>query len=365
MAKIGIITYHFAGNYGAVLQCYALSNYLRTIGHTAYVLNCVSPKQADNNSLYRKLSNPKGAIKNLCLLPFHTSRKQRFQRYDEFRNNQLNMTRLVTNNDELKTLIEELNLDYVISGSDQVFNPNIYDFESMFFLPFEIKAKKIGYAVSVGKATKQQLSTYKNWIADFSIISAREQSAADRLTLIDFYGKKSPVVVDPVFLLNKENWESICVKNEKKYVLGYFINQKYAKEYIRISKKVAKELGLEFVIVSARITKDIINNKVITNAGPKEFCELFMNASFICTDSFHGTSFSILFEKEFVCYEPQKNSLDTRKTNLCRVAGIEKNIYYLDAPSDTYKQPTDYTEVKIKMQEPINASKEFLKTALK
>lgn len=361
MAKIGIITYHFAANYGAVLQCYALSKYLEECGHTVLVLNCVSKKQANNNSLYRECNSIKMIAKNLVLLPFHSKRKKRIEGYNNFRKKHLNLTKLVETSDELERLIDEHQFDYVISGSDQVFNPNIHDFESAFLFPFETKSKKIGYAVSVGKATVEQLMQYEKWIKDFEAISAREQSAAERLEKMI---GKNQVVVDPVFLLNKNRWSDICTKKEKKYVLGYFINVKYYQKYIEIAKKIASEKGLELIIIDARITKYILANNIVNTAGPKEFIDYFMNAEYICTDSFHGTSFSIIFEKPFLCFEPKKNSLDTRKTNLCKIAGLEKQLYYLDSENVINKDYIDYVKVKANMSESISLSKEYLNNNL-
>lgn len=89
-----------------------------------------------------------------------------------------------------------------------------------------------------------------------------------------------------------------------------------------------------------------------------------MNAEYICTDSFHGTSFSIIFEKPFLCFEPKKNSLDTRKTNLCKIAGLEKQLYYLDSENVINKDCIDYVKVKANMSESISLSKEFLNNNL-
>lgn len=358
MAKIGIITYHFAGNYGAVLQCYALNEYLNTYGHDVKVINCITPKQGDNNSMYRKNSNLKSILKNILLLPFHKSRKIRFQRFNQFRNNNLKLTQLVESVDELKNIIEIEKFDYIISGSDQVFNPNIYDFEPTFLYPFKTRSKKIGYAVSIGKATSEQLNEYSEWIKDFSCISVREESAAERLSL---FSKEITTVIDPVFLLNKLQWESICTKKTKHYVLGYYINTKYRDQCLKISKKIAKQLNLELIIVDARISKAVFYNTVISHAGPKEFVELVMNADFICTDSFHGTSFSILLEKPFVCFEPRKKSLDTRKTNLCKNIGLENHICYLDDSINICLETINYESVKKYLSIHIDASKEFLK----
>ena len=365
MSKIGIITYHFANNYGAVLQCYALSSYLKTIGHEVWVLNFISSKQANNNSQYRKINSFKTLIKNLILLPFHGPRTSRFRNYESFRTTNLKLTPILSNNEDLANYVNNNDFDYIISGSDQVFNPDILDFEDSFFFPFDFKGKKIGYAVSLGIATKNDLENYTKCITDFNNISVREKSAAE---LVPFYKDKISEVVDPVFLLNKYHWEKLTNTTTQKYVLGYYINSQYANQYIRLSKKIASYLGLKLIIIDARITKNIFTNNIIISAGPKEFLNLFANATFVCTDSFHGTAFSIIYEKRFICFEPKFAATDTRKTNLCRNCGLDNNVFYLGHqkfdPIELTNINIDYSKVKRKLEPYINKSKTFLFNSL-
>ena len=141
MKKVGIITYHFARNYGAVLQCYALQEYLNKSGYDVSILNAVSKNQENNNSLFHKRKGIKNVAMNIALLPFIKQRKEKEKGFTSFVSNYLNCTDKVTNNIELQELIESEHYDVIISGSDQVFNPHIADFEDMFLWDGEKQLK--------------------------------------------------------------------------------------------------------------------------------------------------------------------------------------------------------------------------------
>ena len=92
MKKIGIITYHFANNYGAVLQCYALQTYLTQRGFKVTVFNFVSEKQAKNNDVIKHGKSVKSVIANICLLPFSHYIRKKHKRYETFCQKDLNIT---------------------------------------------------------------------------------------------------------------------------------------------------------------------------------------------------------------------------------------------------------------------------------
>lgn len=357
--KCGIITYHFAANYGAVLQCYALKKFLIENGIKASVLNYISDVQRNNNSLYRKGGGLKGLIKNAVLLPFHKLRMERGARFKECQRKYIiEDQRRIISIEELKKYIEENHFQYIISGSDQVWNPKIADFNESFFYPFNSTAKKIGYAVSVGDAKEPDLNPYIKFIKDFSVVSSRENTTTEVLSHII----KSEIkeVCDPVFLLSKEDWENISRSiNMRKYLLCYFVKGIELKEKIRTAEKLAKELNLSLVILSARITKYNFTHKVVSNAGPEEFLSLFRSADYICTDSFHGTAFSLIFNKSFTTIELKSESSDGRKTNLLRRVGLLSRVHYLDDCSLPNCE-INYEIVNRKLEELRVDSKHFL-----
>lgn len=174
MKKVGIITYHFAQNYGAVLQCYALQTYLSQQGYAVTVFDFVSEKQQKNNDVVKHGASVKTAVANICLLPFTHSIRKKHARFVDFCQKNLHLTPHFSTVESLEQYIEENGYDVVISGSDQVLNPNINDFEIAFLYPFKTKAKKIAYAASTGNASPDDIQKIQCYLDDFSKISIVE-----------------------------------------------------------------------------------------------------------------------------------------------------------------------------------------------
>ena len=120
MKKVGIITYHFARNYGAVLQCYALQKYLLNKGYNVEIINYVNKTQYNNNDYYKHGVNIKNIITNLCFIPFLKIRKEKNKKFDDFSNEYLKLSKKSTSIDELKIMCDNKKYDFIISGSDQV-----------------------------------------------------------------------------------------------------------------------------------------------------------------------------------------------------------------------------------------------------
>lgn len=322
MKKVGIITYHFAQNYGAVLQCYALSEFLTNKGYDVTVFDFVSETQRKNNDIIKHGYNIKTFIKNICLLPFRKSIKKKYDRFSEFRKVNLRLSPRFSKIEELKAYIEENELDYIISGSDQVLNPNIPDFDKAFLYPFKTKAKKIAYAASTGNASAQEIETIKSYLDDFSYISIREQKDLNKFVGGSVDKNRYSVVCDPVMLLPEEKWKNLIKKdNEKPYLVCYFLHKNLFSVEFNAAKNIANELGVEMKVINARFSSKSFLHGTVLDVGPKEFVNLIANACYVCTDSFHGTLFSLLFHKRFSCFDTRKNKHDTRKKGLLERVG--------------------------------------------
>ena len=144
MKKIGILTFHNVINYGGVLQCMALQDFLKAYNYEVEVINYKSKHISKNNKLI-KFSSISNLIKSVLTLPFNYIRKKR---YNNFIKNNLILTNDVKNYDELKKLCEE-KYDYVIIGSDQVWNSEITENEADVYFLENINVKKISYAASI------------------------------------------------------------------------------------------------------------------------------------------------------------------------------------------------------------------------
>lgn len=328
MKKVGIITYHFANNYGAMLQCYALYSAIHSMNNDVEVLNFISEKQFNNNALYRK-GSINNHIKNFLLLPFHLARAERQRKTEAFRQDCLHTGIRLHTLDELRSYVQASEFDYLFSGSDQVWNPHVEDFEDAFFYPFFTDAKKVGYAVSVGKATQDDLLPYQKWIQDFDTITVRENSSCKMVS--DLANKSVDSIVDPVFLLTASEWLKIIPERiiSDDYLLCYFVKKENYDDKIAVAQKMAEEKKLKLIIVNPRITKYNLSKTVISNAGPLDFLSYLKNATFVCTDSFHGTVFSIIFEKEFRTIELTDEGRDSRKTDILNTVGLLDRVFYL------------------------------------
>ena len=358
MVKCGIITYHFANNYGAMLQCYALKTAIQKQGHEAVVINYISDKQLDNNAIYRKKQGLYGFIKNIFLLPFHKGRKKRNQSFEYFREQYLGCSTFRIHDEiNLKNYIAENEFDVIISGSDQVWNPNVFDFDKAFFFPFHVPSKKIGYAVSLGTASEQLLKRYKKWIDDFDVISVRESKSASVINQIT--DKKVITVVDPVLLLSKKSWKKFIPSMKTKRLLCYFVRKEGLQYKIKKAKELAQKLNLEMVIVNLRITRYNLSEKVLYDLSPIEFLTELANAEYVYTDSFHGTVFSLIYERNFTTVISETEKIDNRKSDVLGMVGLKNRIKKIDDSADLIES-IDYKIINKKMEEIRNRSNSLL-----
>ena len=353
MKKCGIITYHFANNYGAILQCFALKSALECLGYECDILNYISDKQLDNNSLYRKKQGIRGIVKNICLLPFFRGRSDREHRFEKFRFKYLKCNNRLNNINMLQSFINSQEYDVIISGSDQVWNPNVYDFDKAFFFPFKANAKKVGYGISLGNASETQLFEYKTWINDFDVITVREKSSIKRIKEVS--NRNNIIeVIDPLFLINPDKWKDLTKPViTKPYLLCYFVRTEDIGLKIKKAKKIATLRGLDFKVVNLRITKYNLFRNIIYNAGPLEFLNLLRNAEYVYTDSFHGTAFSLIFEKNFTTVDSNQEKIDNRKRNLLSKFDLDYRVQKADE-SDKLLSDIDYkitTESLSKLRE--------------
>lgn len=343
--KIGIITYHFARNYGAILQCFALQSHLKMLGQDVRVLNYETERQERNNSLHHKRDNPlQNLAVNVALLPFEGARKLKEDRFSGFETDLLFESPRLRSLDELSSYVESEGLDVLISGSDQVFNPKIDDFDRAFLFPFQTTAVKASFAASLGSATAKDLMPYVDDLRAFDFVCVRERT--DAVVAENLLGRKPLVADDPVFLLGPNEWCSVastkgCPKGG--YVLGYFINKAHLSQYMVLTYAIADRLGLPVKVVNVRFGKDSFKSEMVKDAGPAEFLGLVSGASFVCTDSFHGTAFSLIFEKPFVSFEPRSESTDYRKRDLLEKVGQKGRSLPVDI-SDVEKKAVSIAE---------------------
>lgn len=305
MKKVVIFTYNRSYNFGASLQAFALLKYVRKLGAECRLIDTRTQKEINNHIPARR--GFKGIISNFFTLFHKNDLKLGRKRFNEFHSPD-ERTENFSSND--KKIIDYKKLencppkaDVYISGSDQVFSPSLMS--RLYFLDFNTNgAKRISYAASIGvdKIPIDKQERFKQYVNRFDAISVREP-VAQRL-INDLCGVDADIHIDPTFLLSTDEWQKeereYSKLKGKKYIFAYFIYR--PKGLNKILKKLEKETGLPVVLVDTVAFRNIYNSHIVLDAGPREFIWLLRNAELVITSSFHATTFSIIYNKNFVVY---------------------------------------------------------------
>lgn len=348
--KIGILTYHRAHNYGAMLQAYALRHFLQLHGHQVEFIDYWPKEHAAEYSLWKPL---KGGMKQrlVTLVMSGLTFWRRWKRMCRFQTFLCDYLQLPANAryDEHAAMIKE-HYDCVIVGSDQIWRNRssvgkYYGFDPTFFCQtLAYPARCITYAASMGviQMDEQDKKLFQSYLSVFQTILVREQSLAQ---LVESLGYPASVVVDPTLLFDTEQWNKILPQTrfrKEKYILYYQLME--SKEAFAFAKKQAKQRGCKLLIMDARISC-IWRPNHISFASPIEFMQAIRDAEFVIPTSFHGTAFSLIFEKQFLTTGLKKNA--DRVQTLLQSVGILDN--YQNVPNMC---PTiDYNIVSPKLAE--------------
>lgn len=335
MKKIGILTFHCAHNYGAVLQCYALQETLKKLGYDVEIID-YRPKYIVNAykifNMHHFISRNPIKMAKKCFNEFLSiyMRIKRYYVFEKFINKKLKLSEYLINN-EIPS-----KYDIYIIGSDQIWNPKITNnFDRIYFCQFKFNKgnrKYIAYAASMEakKLSAYEKTYYRNNLKNFDTISVRENQLAELLQPLT--SKKIFTVLDPTLLLTSTTWKKIIDRPilNKKYVLVYQV--RYNKNTHIIAKNIAKQIGGIVVEISSDASFKMRRN-LKQSASPIEFLNYIMNAAFVVTTSFHGTAFSIIFERPFYCIHLDDES-DSRSYSLLSYLGLsDRMISFYDKPS--------------------------------
>lgn len=361
---IGILTLNGYYNYGNRLQNYALEEIIRSLGFEAETIlvdrsikneSIMLPKIHSIDELLKKIRN---RISYCLSIPINNEREEKFKKFSK---DYLFETDFILSRNSIPDDISS-RYDFFITGSDQVWNPYNLHGTTFFFLTFAPCYKRIAYAPSFGisELPLEYKKSYNKWLGEMSHISVREYDGAKIVK--EQTGRIAPVLVDPTLLLTKEKWLKISkiASNRPKgeYVLTYFLGE-VSEEFKNQIKNLAKENYLEIINLGD------IKEKETYKAGPSEFIDYVYNSSIICTDSFHGTVFSILFEKPFIVFErvgnlPMYSRINTLLDKFQMTSRKEENIKFNE---DIFN--IDFSPVQSILEAERKKALDYLKTALK
>lgn len=380
MKKIGILTLNGYFNYGNRLQNYALQEFIKMNG---YECETIINKTYIDKSYLLDLKK-KSKLKRLLDKDFkqvHTIIKNKINRnklncinlertkvFKEFSQKYINETKFSIQVDAVDKKLEQ-DYEYLVTGSDQVWNPFDSMVSEVSFLTFAPKNKRISYAPSFGvyDIPNKEIGNYKKWLSEMQHISVREDAGAKIVK--DLTGREVPVVIDPTMILNKEKWISIAKESEYKpkgkYILTYLLGGGSKEQKIKI-KEISKQYNLE--IVNLGDIKDV--NHYIT--GPSEFIDYINSASIFLTDSFHGCVFSMLLDTPFiVCNrvgQDSKTSMESRIDTFLDKFALEDrrfiNIDKIDLLTCDYTKSNELLEIERKkawnyLRNALNCNNEF------
>lgn len=364
--KTGILTFHNANNYGAVLQAYALAEWLMQNGIEPEIINYQS-KVFDKYEVFRKKRYKKSpyllgvdAIK--C-----AGKRKRNKNFEAFRAAYLPISpkKRITI-DDFEGITEQY--DRFICGSDQIWNPELtYGVDPIYFLDFVTNhRKKVAFSPSVAlkRLTEFQIEKITRYMNSFAALSLREQETIDILQ--PYCERDIMKTCDPVFMPRRACYDRICTDKyaDEKFLFLYVIGRaaRY-KNVISFAEKKARELDckLYYLIDGDKMLYHIQGINVY-GCKPGDFLSLVKNAACVISNSFHASAFSILYEKQFVTF--LKDETGSRMLNLLRDFRLEDRVFDEKRKADIFEQKIDYTGFEQRLQTYRQSSEDYLLCAL-
>lgn len=326
--KVGLITYHSAYNFGSVLQAYATKTMIERLGFDVETIDYRTPSQT---YWYTTEASIRLYGRRMWLWDsqFYLKRLARLRRRKRFEN--FISTYLHPTHPTLRSYEEVCNADFrydiLVCGSDQIWNPWCTEFFAEdrskallpYFLKFGTANKRISYASSFGTDRKVIEPGVKNLdlIDRISVREAESASLVSKLT-----GREVTHVCDPTLLLQLEDYKKLGLykpKIKSEYLLIYNLNWKPAvlRAWLPAIKQFAKEHNWKVVLISPLHYSSDSEVTVLHDAGPLDFLSYLSNASFVVTTTFHGTMFSLNFERPFVSCSTDVASRQGQVLQMC------------------------------------------------
>lgn len=373
--SVGIITYHGADNYGSVLQAFALQKTIAKFPEIdCNVINYISEAQKQMYGIYFKNNSIKNLLKNAYIFLFQRNvRLKKKKSFDSFRRERL--TLLPVQSTVAMDELQKDAYDVLICGSDQIWNVSIPDFSPLYMLNGLNGEKKISYAASMGGLYKEfsdeQRKKIKGYLNSFDGISVRENVAKKMLQECGIHD--IAVHLDPTFLVDKKAWISMMSNQVRTGDYIFFYSVDYNEESVNIARWYSKHFHMPVVTMytswrSYFICRDGIDWSGKT--GVEDFLSLVYHAKFVLSGSFHGTVFSLIFNKPFFRIQKTNNGervIDDRVKSLFSHFDIEDR----EISISDYKEKADrifdidFETINRKIEYEKRISIEYLKTMFK
>lgn len=369
MKKSLTLTTYDVYNYGASLQAYALQQYLISQGLESELIN-YQPEYLRRKYDYNWV-NPESALSKFWITRVAYRIMKYLQRqttmgrknaFDTFHKKFLKQTRPYYNYKELA--MDPPKGDLYIVGSDQIWN-TFYEAgrDGAFYLDFVKEGIKASYSASFSytEISKEWEGKISEWLKDFKSIAVREYHGVDILKRMGIDGCW---VLDPVFLLPIEQWKEIMtsVNNNDPYLLVYDFESN--KEIKRFCKEYAKKKGLKIYSINDTYPR-LYADKNFSSAGPREFLSLIYNCDVFVSNSFHGTAFSIIFNKPVFVFNRNRHKVNSRMESLTKMFDISDCIIPEGFNTEEYiRMKFDFEKINSILKRELENSKNFLNKLL-
>lgn len=349
---IGIITFVGTQSHGACLQAYALKKKITDMGYEAAIIpyQCAELKK----EMDKRLPSAKGSLKKRAgAMVRYPVIRERYRKFAAFERDYLGVG-------ALSPSVDFSRYDRIIAGSDQIWNLEITGGDRTYFLKGIAPEKKATYAASLGTDafSKDVEEECIALIDEIPFINVREKN------LQEYLQKKLPerrigLVLDPTQLVSAEDWKALAgdtPARKNKYMLVHYPAE-IAGTWETIHA-IAKERDLEVVFLTNKI-KPRKDCECIYAADPLEYLNLVRYADYVVTGSFHTLSFSLLFEREFLCTKAMIESRNSRLASLLELSGCTDRTVSVRFDG----APIDYGRVNERLREEREYSAALLREA--
>lgn len=361
--KVAIITRHAVANYGSLLQAIATQQVIESLGHISEIIDYVREDETyfrqEKTLLKQKTEWNGNLIKRAVYLALRQPESiAAGKRFEKAQRKYLNLTKRYGNLEQL--MAANLGADVYITGSDQVWGPVLDgSCDSAYCCSFTKDSdKRIAYAASFGRTdmTPEMEAFFKRWLGRYQHIAVRESSA---VYLLSSMGMSAVQVIDPTLMFDSAFWSGYAEPiKQKKYVLVYQLhNDKRVGSY---AKKVAKQMGLPLIRVSASFHQISREGTLIWAPEVGRFLSYIKNAVLMITDSFHGTAFALNFNTPFVEVLPN-NKTGTRNISILQMTGLADRILRDDDDTALAQRNIDFVKVNQILAEKRKESLDILK----
>lgn len=319
--RVGLLTVHQSVNCGASLQAAALYKTIEDLGCSVrlidyrpwYFVSELDPARKRGPRLL------KSAIKTTLI---RSRLKKTQEKFNKFTDDCCpNKTQAIESPERLSEIGGLF--DAIVCGSDQIWNPPHVHFDTSWFLDFAKCEKRISYAASIGKddLNDREIDWIKTGASGMDSLGVREQSAVDLLNTLGF---PANLCLDPTFLRLVDEWLNMAqppaCEIPAEFIFYYPLEHNSDIEYKLVSE-LKRKTGLPIVALSDALRRQKGADIVITGFGPREFLWLIKNAQYTVNNSFHGTAFSIIFNKKLVSF--RNRTKNCRLKNLFELAGLQ------------------------------------------